>query len=209
METNEIREKIITSAQQKMGEVGIRSVSIDDICHELGMSKKTFYVYFATKDDLIQAILDYHFSEVEAGMRRFFESGKSLWDAIERATVQLASMPDVRKLPPFIYDLNKYYPAMAKRYNNDIFELNVRAMRAVIVRGKAEGLFRESIDDNLAANLLARLHTDVIQEGVRHDGNAVPLRRMGDFAIDVMLRGMFSAEGLRKYEALLQNRKNK
>ena len=37
--------------------LGIRSVSIDDICRELGMSKKTFYVYFESKDALIEQML--------------------------------------------------------------------------------------------------------------------------------------------------------
>lgn len=205
-QTNEIREKIINAARQKMREVGIRSVSIDDICHELGMSKKTFYVYFATKDDLIQAILDYHYSNVEHGMEEFFASCGSLWHAIERVMEQLSSMPDVRRSLPFVYDMNKYYPAMAKKHYEDIFVLHERAMRKVIVMGKQEGLFRQTIDDDLAANLLARLHTDVIQDGIKHDGNGVSFKRLGDFAIDVMLRGMFTEEGLHKYEALLKSK---
>ena len=93
METNEIREKIIASAQQKMGEVGIRSVSIDDICHELGMSKKTFYVYFGTKDDLIQAILDYHYEEVRSGMQSFLDSCANMWDGIRRGAERWPQCP--------------------------------------------------------------------------------------------------------------------
>ena len=54
---NEGKEQILKVAIERMQQVGIRSVSVDDICHELGMSKKTFYVYFPSKDDLVQAIL--------------------------------------------------------------------------------------------------------------------------------------------------------
>ena len=79
-------------------------------------------------------------------------------------------------------------------------------MRKVIVMGKQEGLFRQTIDDDLAANLLARLQTDVIQDGIKHDGNGVSFKQLGDFAIDVMLRGMFTEEGLHKYEALLKRK---
>lgn len=206
--TNEICEKIVLAARQKMRDVGIRSVSIDDICHELGMSKKTFYVYFATKDDLIQAILDSHCAKVEHGMEQFFASCESLWNAIERVMEQLSSMSDVRRSLPFVHDLNKYYPAMAKKHYEDIFALHERAMRRVIVQGKQEGLFRQTIDDDLAANLLARLHTDVIQDEIKHDGNGVSFKRLGDFAVDVMLRGMFTEQGLNKYEALLKAKSN-
>ena len=48
---------IIQTAGEMFFRLGIRSVSIDDICHELGMSKKTFYVYFASKDELIEQML--------------------------------------------------------------------------------------------------------------------------------------------------------
>ena len=51
------KEDILKLAARKMQKVGIRSVSVDDICRELGMSKKTFYVYFASKDALVECIL--------------------------------------------------------------------------------------------------------------------------------------------------------
>jgi len=40
-------------------EFGIRNVSIDTICNELRISKKTFYSYFKQKEDLVDAILTY------------------------------------------------------------------------------------------------------------------------------------------------------
>ena len=61
---NDVRENILQVAIERMQQVGIRSVSVDDICHELCMSKKTFYVYFPSKDDLVQAILHKHEQKV-------------------------------------------------------------------------------------------------------------------------------------------------
>lgn len=209
METNEIREKIVLSAQQKMGEVGIRSVSIDDICRELGISKKTFYVYFATKDDLIQAILDSHYEEVRTNMLSFLESCKSMWDGIRRGAEKIASMPDVRQLPPFIYDLNKYYPALAKNYNARILALNERLMKRIVERSIEEGIFREDVDVNLAAMMLARLHNNAVNAGLEGDSKGVPFTRLADFTLDVVLRGLFSAEGTQRYEELMQQVKRK
>ena len=209
METNDIREKIIASAQQKMGEVGIRSVSIDDICHEIGMSKKTFYVYFATKDDLIQAILDYHYEEVRSGMQSFLDSCKSMWDGIRRGAEKIAAMPDVRQLPPFIYDLNKYYPTLAKNYNARILTLNERLMKRIVERSIDEGIFRKDVDVDLAAMMLARLHNNAVNAGLEGDGKAVSFTRLADFTLAVVPRGLFSAEGTRRYEELMQNVKRK
>ena len=54
---NDQRIHIIKTAGELFFRLGIRSVSIDDICRELGMSKKTFYVYFESKDALIEQML--------------------------------------------------------------------------------------------------------------------------------------------------------
>ena len=51
------KQQIIKTAGEMFFRIGIRSVSIDDICRELGMSKKTFYVYFAGKDELVAQLL--------------------------------------------------------------------------------------------------------------------------------------------------------
>ena len=51
------KQLIIKTAGEMFFRLGIRSVSIDDICHELGMSKKTFYEYFESKDELVAQML--------------------------------------------------------------------------------------------------------------------------------------------------------
>lgn len=204
METaNETRENIVQLAQTRMCEVGIRSVSIDDICRELGMSKKTFYVYFETKDELIKAILVAHYEEVKTGMLNFLDSCSSMWDGIQRAAERLMTMPDVRQFPPFIYDLNKYYPALAKDYNAQILDLNKRVLQKIVERGKQEGFFRKDMDAELAAWMLARLHDNVVQAGLEQVESGISFRKLSDFTLDVLLRGMFSREGLDKYEELV------
>ena len=168
------------------------------------MSKKTFYVYFASKDDLIQAILDFHYEEVRVGMRAFLDSQKSMWDAIRLGLEKMTATQDVRKFPPFIYDLNKYYPALAKAYNARIFALNKQMMQLVVERSMAEKIFREELDVELAALMLARLHDNMVQAGLSQQESGVPFHRLSDFTLDVVLRGLFSKEGLVKYEELVR-----
>ena len=55
--------------------LGIRSVSIDDICHELGMSKKTFYVYFASKDELVEQLLQANIDYMASKMEGLLKTG--------------------------------------------------------------------------------------------------------------------------------------
>ena len=205
METiNDTRDRIIQLAQKRMGEVGIRSVSIDDICHELGMSKKTFYVYFGSKDDLIVSILDVHYDEVRLRMKGFIESQASMWDVIRIGAEYLAGNRGEHRFPPFIYDLNKYYPVLAKQYNDRIFALNKQMMQRVVERCVNEQIFRNDLNADLAALMLARLHDNVVHAGIEQEDGGALFTELPDFTLDILLRGMFSREGLDKYEEILR-----
>ena len=66
---------IIKTAGELFFRLGIRSVSIDDICHELGMSKKTFYVYFASKEELIEQTLQANLDYIAGKLQSLLELG--------------------------------------------------------------------------------------------------------------------------------------
>ena len=53
----EIKDRIQEKATELFMRFGIRSVSMDDIATQLGMSKKTIYQFFADKDELVDAVM--------------------------------------------------------------------------------------------------------------------------------------------------------
>jgi AcrR family transcriptional regulator len=53
----EPKERILIKAEELFMQFGIRSVSMDDIANNLGMSKKTLYQYYADKDELVDAVI--------------------------------------------------------------------------------------------------------------------------------------------------------
>ena len=54
----EKRQEIVDKVRDLYYEYGIRSVTMDDVVRELGISKKTLYQYFEDKSDLVSAVLD-------------------------------------------------------------------------------------------------------------------------------------------------------
>lgn len=52
------RERIISAAARLFYNEGIRSVSVDAVAEEAGVTKRTLYYHFASKDDLIGAYLE-------------------------------------------------------------------------------------------------------------------------------------------------------
>ena len=56
----EVGEKIIKRASELMMQFGIRTVTMDDISRDLGISKKTIYQYFKDKKELVNRITSLH-----------------------------------------------------------------------------------------------------------------------------------------------------
>jgi len=52
----EARTRILTAANQVFGEKGYRQATMDDVAKKLGVSKGALYLYFASKEELFEAI---------------------------------------------------------------------------------------------------------------------------------------------------------
>src|SRR5688572_33430678 len=61
----DVKERILVKSEEMFMQFGIRSVSMDDIANNLGMSKKTLYQYYADKDELVDAVVDGHINLIQ------------------------------------------------------------------------------------------------------------------------------------------------
>jgi len=50
--------RIVETAHAHLFTYGYNALTMDDLAHELGVSKKTLYVHFRSKDALVEMILD-------------------------------------------------------------------------------------------------------------------------------------------------------
>src|SRR6266550_1820600 len=64
-----IRQRIVAAARAHFFSHGFRSVTMDDLAEELGISKKTLYAHFPGKIDLLEAVLADKFAGVEATLK--------------------------------------------------------------------------------------------------------------------------------------------
>ena len=83
----DVRERIISVSSERFIEEGFSSVPVEEIAAALGMSKKTFYKHFASKDDLLLESLREAFREiVDTWVRAAKQSpNKAAWKAIVKA----------------------------------------------------------------------------------------------------------------------------
>ena len=186
---------IIKTAGEMFFRLGIRSVSIDDICRELGMSKKTFYVYFASKDELIEQMLT---ANVEY-MRGKMEELLALDDFRELVKVflkrQEAEKNDVRRVPQLVYDLKKYYPQQFAAFQQQCFETQRSYIERYLALGVRQGLVRANLNIEMTAILFAKIHSDAIRDFELIENHGLNMHQVAHTAMDVFVRGVLSEDG--------------
>ncbi len=129
---------------------GIRSITMDDVSRELGISKKTLYQHVKDKNDLVDKVMMYEFSI----KRSFVEKGNSR-NAIEDI-FSLNNM--INKIiketnPSKMYDLKKYYPVVFEKMAKLKREKTMNMMIQNFRKGKNEGLYRKDFDEEILAKM--------------------------------------------------------
>src|ERR1043165_3696150 len=72
-----VRQRIVGAARAHFFGHGFRSVTMDDLAQELGISKKTLYAHFPGKFDLLEAVLADKFADVETRLKRVTHAHRS------------------------------------------------------------------------------------------------------------------------------------
>lgn len=120
---------------------GIRSVSMDDIANNLGMSKKTLYQYFADKDELVDAVIEGHISEVEenclACRQNASDAIHEIFLTMEHITEELSNMN-----PMVLYDLEKFHYRSFQRFKTYKDKFLAEIIKKNIEWGISEELYR-------------------------------------------------------------------
>ena len=194
---------IIKTAGELFFRLGIRSVSIDDICRELGMSKKTFYVYFASKDELIEQMLQANLNYIDGKMEdllRIKDFRQKVKLFMKR---QETEKNDVRRVPQLAYDLKKYYPRQFADFQEKCLEMQQRYLEQYLEMGVSQGLVRADLNIKITAFLFAGLHSAAIRDFEELEAHNHNMHQLGYTTMDILVRGILSEEGLKLYTSTI------
>lgn len=140
----EPKERILIKAEELFMQYGIRSVSMDDIANQLGMSKKTLYQYYADKDELVDAVVDGHISEIQRDCMSCRNEAK---DAVHEVFITMEKiMEDFGNMNPMVlHDLEKFHFRSYQRFKDHQDKFLAKVIRDNIEWGIKEELYRPEI----------------------------------------------------------------
>lgn len=146
-----MKETVLIKATEMFLALGFKSVTMDDIAAELGISKKTIYQHFANKNDLVEATTNHLFETITNGIDAIYAKKNNPIDEFYIVRQFLANAMRDNKSPEF--QLKKYFPGIFESLRLKQFEKLYNCMLNNLKRGIEQGLFRQDIDIEFTARI--------------------------------------------------------
>lgn len=135
---------------------GIRSVSMDDIAAQLGMSKKTIYQFFGDKDELVDAVMEVEIGRMQNDCSTCSFSARDAVDEIFMSIEQIQDqMQNMNQM--VLYDLEKFHHKTYLKFRAHKDNYLYKFIADNIERGMNEGLYRPELNVGIIARF--RLET--------------------------------------------------
>ena len=195
-------EKALVEVLERVRELfyryGVRSVSVDDICRDLGVSKKKLYSLVSSKTSLVSRLLELERQNFEVIFDHHNFEGVNAIDILLIVSRDLGErFRDVS--PSMTFDLKKYYPDIYHQHVNERIEFIYNKIQINLQKGISQGMYRTDLSTELVARLYIRRLIDL------HNPEFFPADKFSfqtlfDVMFDNFIRGIANPEGIEYYE---------
>jgi AcrR family transcriptional regulator len=148
----EQQEKWLQRVEDMFFRLGIKSVTMDDVAQELGISKKTLYQFVENKDDLVSKVMDRHLQEQCRADEHLHTQASNAIDEMVRVFRHI--MSDMQQMKPnIIRDLQKYHRETWEKIQHFQRDYIFTLVLQNLEWGKREGLYRGNLNLEVTAKL--------------------------------------------------------
>ncbi len=173
---------------------GIKSITMDDVAAELGISKKTLYQMVESKDDLVIKVLEQHISREKSQCIGLSATAPNALEEIfiimDSNSQEMAQMKT-----NIINDLQKYHRPAWELIQNFHYDFVYQVIRENLQRGRKEGLYREDFDIDMIAKLHLATAFNMFDPTLFPDGNTERVVLFNEYMLHY-LHGIVSPKGL-------------
>ncbi len=144
----ESKGRILEKATDLFMRYGIRSITMDEIAAQLGISKKTIYQFFTDKDEMVEAVVDEEMKENEEACREFKVNAE---DGVHEIFLTMENMQEMLKTmnPQLMYDLEKHHPGAYRRLKQYKYHFLYTMIKENLERGIKEEIYRSDLNPDI------------------------------------------------------------
>ena len=188
---------IIQEASKLFLQLGFKTVTMDDLAVSLGISKKTLYIHFENKQQLVYEVAQAIFEKITKDILKIKESCSNPIEEFHFVRLEAMKYLGNEKTSPN-YQLQKHYPKIYMDLRTKEYQYLGKMVRDSLQDGINSGLFRAGID----LEFVSRLHINGLR-GIR-DIEIFPIEQfkieeLFENYLDYHLRAIITPKG---YETL-------
>ncbi|MAB48443.1 MAG: TetR family transcriptional regulator [Flavobacteriaceae bacterium] len=201
-----MKHKILKTAVDMFLNYGFKSVTMDDIANEMGISKKTIYVHFPNKTKLVEATTLYMFETISCGIDHICALEKNpIEEVFDVKKFVMEHLKNEKSSPQ--YQLQKYYPKIFASLKSKQFEVMQGCVIENLNRGIKLGLYR----DNINVNFISRIYFNcmvTLKDQELFPLKAFSMNTLMEYYLEYHLRGICTPKGLEKLNKILEINQN-
>ena len=196
-----MKEKILYNATEMFLNIGFKSITMDDIASNAGISKKTIYAHFSNKIELVEAVTLNMFDVIKKGVAIIHAQEQNpIIELFEIKRFVMEHLKDEKSSPQ--YQLQKYYPKIYNTLKQKQFTLMQELIKENLIKGIQQKLYRKEID----IDFIARIYFNGMV-GIKNK-DLFPLQNnsMNTLTINHLeyhLRGISTEKGIKQLEKQL------
>ena len=192
-----LRHKIPDVAMKLFTERGIRLVRMDDVAHEMGISKRTIYELYETKEELLYEVVVIHFKHREEVMEQVVSRCSNVMEIL--LEVYHMKVADFKNTNPLFFTEMIRYPLLQKF----LVEQNKQMREHSFVffkRGIDEGYFRGDLDYEMAGLLFDAMGQYIMEKELYR---SYSIEEIFKNIVFVSLRGLCTEKGIRAIDTMV------
>jgi AcrR family transcriptional regulator len=188
------RQRIVDAARVHFFSHGFRSVTMDDLAEELGISKKTLYAHFPGKFDLLEAVLADKLAGVEAKLKELTRAHPHDFPA----TLQELLAGTHRELdeikPPFVRDMRQKAPEVFKVVERRRAAIIQRYFGKFFIEGQRAGTVRKDVPAKLIIEILLAMVQSIMNPPKMEELGMMPKEGFSGI-LKIILEGALTSKG--------------
>ncbi|MFZ1979326.1 MAG: TetR/AcrR family transcriptional regulator [Bacteroidota bacterium] len=193
MADQEEKQRILAAASKRFFELGISKVTVDELAADLGMSKKTIYKYFPSKDDLLLAAVRVNIERVGKEVSGIINSA----EPFEKKIAVLLSVigRQIRRISPqFQSDMRRFSPHVWDEIDTFRREVVIGQLKNLFLQAKKEGFFREDLNVEIFQLILVNAAQGIVNPQTLADRSFSAAEAYQEI-IKVLFTGALTEEG--------------
>ena len=150
------KSRVIEEASKLFRIYGIKSVTMDMLAANLGISKRTIYEVFKDKDELLKGVVAWMYERQNENITKILEESENVIEANFKM-IELMRNHFQNMSPAFMLDIKKYHNTSDLKSHGTADMLDYRKGLEIVARGIKEGVFRKDLEIELVNKCIFEL----------------------------------------------------